>query len=309
MKILVLGAGALGGYYGARLIEAGADVTFLVRPAREQRLAEQGLVVRSSLGDFSRKVKTIVSAKDSETYDAILFTCKAYDLASAVEAIAPAAGSDTCIVPLLNGMAVYDVLDTRFGADRVLGGISYIATTLTPAGEIAHLSPMDTLIVGARRPGQESRARAFFEYASKSAGTRVLSGQIEQALWEKWVMICAGAASTCLMRATIGEILQTASGSDVIRGILAECEAVARAAGHEPGAEAKQSMGAALLDPASNWAASMMRDIDAKASRIEADAVVGDMIRRGHQAGLHTPLLEVAYAHLQAYEVSQRRRQ
>lgn len=302
MKILVLGAGALGGYYGARLLEAGADVTFLVRPPRAARLKEQGLVVRSAMGDFSKSIKTILAEQILQPYDAILLTCKAYDLEAATESIAPAVGDDTFIVPLLNGLAAYDALDQRFGAKRVLGGISYIATSLTKSGEIAHLSPFDKLVVGARESTQVDKVEAFHELASKSKGIRLLSDQIEQELWEKWVMICAGAAVTCLMRSAIGDIIKTDAGEEIIKSILDECVAVARESGYEPRQEAKKSFSESLLDINSRWAASMMRDIGANAPRIEADAIVGDMIRRGKRYGIDTPFLVIAYTHLQAYQ-------
>lgn len=302
MKILVLGAGALGGYYGARLIEAGADVTFLVRPHRAKLLAENGLVIRSAMGDFSQKVATVVANEITRPYDAILVTCKAYDLDGAVEAIAPAVGSETVIIPLLNGLCAYDTLDKRFGVERVMGGVSYIATNLMKTGEIVHLSPFDRFYIGARHSAQTIKAQTFYELASKSSGTRELSAHIEQDLWEKWVMISAGAAITCLMRATIGDIMKTKGGAEAIAAVLDECESVARATGYELRPNAKKSARATLLDSGSTWAASMMRDIDAGAPRIEADAIVGDMIQRGRRLNVSTRLLEFAYVHLQTYE-------
>lgn len=206
MKIMVLGAGALGGYYGARLMEAGAHVTLLVRPARAAPLKEQGLVIHSPLGDFSGTVTTTLAEEVSQPYDTILLACKAYDLEGAMDSIALAVGEDTLIIPLLNGLSAYDTLDKRFGAHRVAGGVSYIATSLTTSGEVVHLSPFDKLLVGARRPSQSTKVEALYEFASTSKGTRALSDHIEQELWEKWVMLCAGAAATCLMRSAIGEI-------------------------------------------------------------------------------------------------------
>lgn len=303
MKILVLGAGALGGYYGARLMEAGADVTFLVRPPRTTLLRDQGLVVKSPMGDFSGTVTTTTAEEVSHPFDVILLTCKAYDLESATNSIAPAVGEDTLIIPLLNGLAAYDMLDKRFGAHHVAGGVSYIATSLRSSGDIVHLNPSDKLLVGARQPAQSDRVKAFHEIASKSDGTRMLSDHIEQELWEKWVMICAGAAVTCLMRSSIGDILKTNEGEEIIKSILDECIAVARESGYEPRPEAKRSADGVLLARDSGWAASMMRDIDANAPRIEADAIVGDMIRRGERYATDTHLLKIAYAHLQAYQV------
>ena len=306
MKILVLGAGALGGYYGARLIEAGANVTFAVRAGRAAQLDRDGLVVASPLGDFSRPVQTMLAGDDHGLFDLVLLTCKAYDLDSAIGTIAPAVGPATAILPLLNGLAVYDRLDAVFGRPRVMGGVSYIATTLDPSGTVRHLSPFDRLSIGARDAAQAATARAVHEFAARSAGTRTLSHAIEQELWEKWVTICAGAAATCLLRATVGEIVSTRDGADIVERILAECIAVATEAGYAPRAEALAAARTTLLAENSTWAASMMRDIAANARRIESDAIIGDMIAAGERSGVATPMLRVAYCSVDAYAARQR---
>lgn len=301
MRILVLGAGALGGYYGARLLEAGADVTFLVRPKRQEVLQANGIAVKSVSGDTLSNVKTVLAEDVDARYDLVLLTCKAYDLKSAIASIAPAVAENSVILPLLNGLATYDALDRHFGRHRVLGGIAYIATKLLPNGDIAHLSPFDKLIIGPRDPVQTDAARKIFECFSRTAGDRTLSERIEAQLWEKWVMVCAGAAATCLMRATIGQIMHTARGEHLIRALISECQQVARSSGFALEDAAVCSLESSLLDPDSAWAASMMRDIDIGAQQIEAGAIVGDMIQRAKQHSIDTPYLDVAYSHLQAY--------
>jgi 2-dehydropantoate 2-reductase len=302
MKILVLGAGALGGYYGARLAQAGADVTFLVRPKRSALLVERGLCVHSPLGDFHGQVNTVLAQDINSHYDAVLLTCKAYDLDSAVAAIKPAVGPATVIVPLPNGLAAYDSLDQHFGRERVMGGVAYIATSLNDSGEIVHLSELDRLSMGARSDRHVGVARAFYELVARTPGSRSLSEQIEQELWEKWVMISAGAAITCLMRAPICGISRASEGHRLIEQMLAECIEVARSNGFTPRVEAEKTIRGNLLDPNSKWAASMMRDIAKGAPKIEVDAIVGDMVRRAQAHGLQTPLLRIALCHLQSYE-------
>ena len=123
MRILVVGAGAIGGYFGGRLLQAGSDVTFLVRPKRASELASAGLVIRSPAGDVTLKNPPTVQAdKLAETFDVVLLSCKAFDLEDAIKSFAPAVGPKTAIIPLLNGMLHLDVLDKKFGADRVLAG-------------------------------------------------------------------------------------------------------------------------------------------------------------------------------------------
>lgn len=178
MKVLILGAGALGGYYGARLLQAGVDVTFLVRQERQEKLRSQGIVLRSAAGDFQAKVN-MASAEDVDPlYDVVLLTCKAYDLDSAIASIAPAVADTSIILPLLNGVSAYDTLDRRFGRRRVLGGIAYVATTLLPNGEIVHFSPFDKLVIGARDPIHADAATKIHEVFSSAPGDRILSDRI-----------------------------------------------------------------------------------------------------------------------------------
>lgn len=185
MKLLVLGAGAIGGYYGARLIEDGASVTFLVRSERRRLLDEHGLVVTSPLGDFCRQVRTVGDASVSGSFDLVLLACKGYDLASAMTAVAPAVEAGAFVLPLLNGVGIYRALDERFGRARVLGGVAQIATMVRPDGSIAHLSPLDSLVWGPRAPEAEGVSAQLLQAFTSKAGTRREAGDIVQQLWNK----------------------------------------------------------------------------------------------------------------------------
>ena len=307
MKILILGAGGVGGYFGGRLIESGADVTFLVREGRARQLAEHGLVIKSPVGDATLPVRTLTAADPAQAFDLIILTCKAYDLESAVDAAAPhmAAGSGL-ILPLLNGMAHIDRLRERFGADRVLGGLCGIFATMSPAGEMLHLDKFARIAFGRfqdqmerkvleRAAGAVERIFAAANIASKR------SEPIEQGLWEKWVLLATMAGSTCLMRGSVGAILGTADGTAIMEELLVENISVATAAGFPP-SEAGLANGRGILFAAGSPAtASMMRDIK-KSGAIEGDHIIGDMLRRARDFGLATPLLRVANAHLQTYD-------
>lgn len=306
MKILVLGAGGMGGYYGARLIEAGADVTFLVRPQRADALARHGLRMRSELGDFEAPVRRVMAGDTGHGYDLVLLACKTYDLDAAMDAIAPAVTGHAAVLPLLNGLSAYDALDRRFGRARVLGGVSYIATTLAADGAISHAGRVDKLIVGARSADTEALARDFHALISRTPGVRALSADIDQALWNKWAMIAAGALMTCLMRGTVGDIVKTRDGRALMEQAIDECRSVAELAGHALPDDVLADVRGRLLDESSTWAASMMRDIAQGAPRIEADAIVGDLIARAAQSGIDLPLSRIAYCHLQVYEGRQR---
>jgi 2-dehydropantoate 2-reductase len=301
MRILVLGAGATGGYYGGRLLEAGRDVSFLVRPRRATELADTGLVIRSPLGSAKLKPRIIREGELQESFDLILLTCKAYDLAGAVEAIAPAVGRKTTIMPLLNGLQHFDVLDARFGSERVLGGLCSIAVTLGDKGAIHHLSPMHVLRFGERTAEASERVAAI---EAQFAGVNVdakASRDVMQALWEKWVMLASLAGMTCLMRASIGDIVASPHGEKLMLQMLDECAAVAAAYNRAPRPAVLEDTRALLTKAGSAFTASMLRDIEA-GNRVEADHILGDLIARGSRTGVFTSLLEIAYCHVKAYE-------
>jgi 2-dehydropantoate 2-reductase len=310
MRILVVGAGAIGGYFGGRLLEAGRDVTFLVRPRRAAELASSGLVIKSAAGNFALPSPPVLLADQlGAPFDLILLSLKAYDLDGAIASFAPAVGSNTAILPLLNGMHHLDILDARFGREHVLGGLCYIAATLDPHGAIVHLNNDDELAFGERDGGQSDRIRAI---AGEMAGVLFkarASENILQDMWEKWVFLATLAASTCLMRAAIGDIVESPGGKDFMLGLLEECRATAQANGHAPGDAFMARTSATLTAEGSTLTASMLRDIE-RGARIEADHIVGDLTRRGGEIGAQSgklSLLQLAYAHLKAYEARQRR--
>ncbi|VVE49639.1 ketopantoate reductase family protein [Pandoraea anhela] len=301
MKILVLGAGAIGGYYGARLAQAGANVTYLVREKRAEVLAKQGLTIRSELGDVQQSVATVVGRDVTPEYDLILLASRTYDLDSAIESIAPAMGERTVILPFLNGMSVYERLDATFGRHRVMGGVSYIATTLLPSGEILHQGSGDNVIVGARTQAMRPLAQDVYDLFAQSRGTRALSEQIEQALWSKWIAVSCAGIMTCLMRGNVGQIMATRDGEALMRRTMSEGRAIAQAEGYPIPEAAVKQMEALLLAPKSTWASSMARDIASGAKRLEADAIVGDLVTRAEKHGIDATMTRAAYCQLQVY--------
>src|SRR5882757_720777 len=270
MKTLILGAGAIGGYIGGRLQQSGADVTFLVRPARREALGKDGLVIKSPKGDITQKVKTVLKGGEGGPYDIVLLTNKAYDMDSALEAIAPAIRSNTIVVPLLNGMNHLDVLDAKFGAGRVAGGVARIGVALSPKGEILHTSPFAAFSVG-ERDGKAARpALVEFAATNKKAGLDGgLHQDIVQDLWDKWVFLCTLAALCCLMRGTSGDILAAEEGQAVVLETLEECRKVAVASGHDPSAKGLEFARQSLTQKGSLFAASMLHDLE-KGSMVEA---------------------------------------
>jgi len=308
-RILVLGAGGTGGYFGGRLAEAGADVTFLVRPARAAQLQRDGLLIRSRLGDAALQVahvtaETLPDALATRPFDLVMLSCKAYDLDSGVEAIVPAVGGDTTIMPILNGLRHYQALDARFGRERVLGGLCFINAAKAEDGAVLHLGPQARLVFGERdTPTDSTRVAALAAACANARFEHVASPDIALEMWVKYTFLTTLAAGTCLMRADIGTIVDTDHGREFMRALYAESLAIAAAQGH-PIPEAEQATSLAILtaDKIPNKA-SMLRDLEA-GREVEAGHIIGDMISRARAraAACPVPLLQAAYCHLQAYQ-------
>jgi 2-dehydropantoate 2-reductase len=285
-RFLVLGAGAVGGYFGGRLAEAKADVTFLVRPARAAALNERGLVIESPMGDLRLPVQVATADTLSGVFDTVLLTAKAYDLEQALAAIRPAVGPETAIFPVLNGLRHLDQLDAAFGPERVLGGVAYIAATLTAEGTIRHLNRVHGIAFGERSGAISRRVEAIAGAFAASPVNASISDSILLDMWEKFVMISSLAGMNCLMRGSVGDI---------------ECQAAATASGFPPREGHREQCRAMLTERGSNFSASMRRDLEA-GLRTEGDQVLGDMLRRARANGIDAPLLRTAVCHLQVHE-------
>jgi 2-dehydropantoate 2-reductase len=304
MRTLVVGAGAIGGYFGGRLLEIGRELTFLVRPRRAAELTRTGLAIRSRLGDADLPEPPLVFADQlAETFDLVLLACKAYDLDGAMASVAPAVGPDTAILPLLNGIRHLDAVQARFGAAHVLGGQCVISTTLDPEGRIVHLGDAHTLTFGELDGSASARIEAIGNEFSAARFEARPSNAILQEMWEKWVFISASAGITCLMRAAVGDIV-AAGAADLAAMLFAECAAIAARAGFAPRPEFAERTRAMLTAPNSPLTASMLRDIE-RGALVEADHILGDLLRRA--ASTDGLLLRIAYAHAKAYEARRAR--
>ena len=305
MRLLFLGAGAVGGYFGGRLAEAGQDVTFLVRAKRQQQLAD-GLKIDSPMGDAVIPLRTILSGDATdETFDLIVLTSKAYGLDGALDGIAPYVREGTTILPLLNGLAHLNQIETRFPDAVVLGGVAQIPAELTPDGTVLHKGKLAGLIVGPR-PGQESSealAQDFVDLSAQAGIAARFSRNPMQDMWDKWIYLCTLAAATTLCRADVGAILRTQNGAMLLNGLLDECTAVATAEGYPPTTKKMEGYREQLSDRDSKWSASMRVDLE-RGNPTEADHILGQMIARAQKHGLPCPLLRTCYTPLQVYEGS-----
>ena len=301
MRILIVGAGAVGGYFGGRLAQAGCDVTFLVRPSRARHLAQDGLRIISPQGDAVVDPKLITAEEIDSPYDFIFLSVKAYTLEAAMNDFAAAVGPETMIFPVLNGMRHIDLLTKRFGEHSVIGGVCLVASEIDNEGRIVQLADFQRLVYGESNGETTPRLQALHAALHGAGFDARLSTDIMQAMWEKWVQLASLGAITCLMRGTIGEIVAAPGGADLSLKVLDESAAVAAACGHKPSEALFARHAAAMTEPGSSLTSSMYRDLR-KGAPVEADHILGDLIARGDAHGVAAPLLKAAFVNLRVYQ-------
>jgi 2-dehydropantoate 2-reductase len=301
MRILIVGAGAVGGYFGARLARAGRDVTFLVRASRAAQLRRDGLRVVSPHGDVFLTPKLIGAGEIDGPYDLVFLSVKAYALEPAIHDFAPAVGPETMILPVLNGMRHIDVLTQRFGEAAVLGGVCLVATEIDNGGRIVQLAEFQQLVYGERNGEVTPRLQALDATLYGAGFDANLSTEIIQAMWEKWVMLASLGAVTCLMRGAIGEVVAIPGGAGLSLQLLNECAAVSAACGHQPSEIFQSRQAAAMTAQGSPLTSSMYRDL-IKGAPVEVDHILGDLLQRAVMEGVATPLLNAAFINLRIYQ-------
>lgn len=302
MRILCLGAGAIGGYFGGRLVEAGTDVEFLVREARKARIASDGLRIESKYGNCHLKVKAVTADEAKGPYDIVLLTCKAYDLAGAMAAIEPFVEPNTAVLPLLNGVAHIEVLNEKFGRNRVLGGVAKISVTLSPDGTIKHLNDWRYITMGEQSGEMSERVLKLKAAFDKTSVVATAVPNIMQMMWEKVVHLSTVAGMTCAMRASVGDIARTDDGTAMLIELLERNAKIAGQEGHAPSEEFLAEYRQLFHDKSSPYMASMLRDIE-RGGPIEADHILGFMLKKARQYGIDPVLHQFIFVHVQAYEL------
>ncbi|MCY0926590.1 2-dehydropantoate 2-reductase [Streptomyces sp. H27-H1] len=303
MRILTVGAGAAGGYFGARLARAGRDVTFLVRPRRAEALRARGLRVSGPGEEIALAPHLVTADALAGTYDLVLLSVKSTSLEAAVRDLAPAVGPGTAILPLLNGMAHLDHLADRFGDAAVLGGVAKVVTTLNEHGDIVRLAPPAVVLTGERDGRPSARVDAVREVLAGAGIDTPHVPDIIGAMWHKWVFITTLAAVTSLARGAVGEVNAVPGGTEFGLAVLAEAAAVSAASGH-PVPESELAFTArTLAAPDSPLTPSMYRDLLA-GHPTEVEHVLGDLSARARSLAVPTPLLDLAALQLR---VNQRR--
>jgi 2-dehydropantoate 2-reductase len=301
MKILVIGAGAVGGYFGGRLAQAGRDVTFLVRGRQADTIRRQGLQIVSPHGNATLHPTTLLANELSGAFDLILLSVKGYGLEPAMDDFAPAVGKATMILPVLNGMRHIDLLIKRFGKDGVIGGACLVSSEVDKDGRIVQLTGTQRLVYGELCGGISERMNHLDAVMQGSGFEARISPDITQEMWQKWIQLSSLGALTCLMRGTVGEVEAVPGGADTAKQILLESSSIATACGHPPREDFLSKARSTLTTRGSNLTSSMYRDL-VKGARVEADQIIGDLLDRGHRLGVATPLLQAAYINLKIYE-------
>ncbi|MFC7533698.1 ketopantoate reductase family protein [Actinoplanes sp. GCM10030250] len=302
MRTLVVGAGATGGYFGGRLIQAGRDVTFLVRPGRAAALADRGLRIKGPGEETVLTPRTVTAGTIDGPYDLVLLAVKSYSLEPALADLAPAAGTRTVIVPLLNGMRHVEAMVGAFGPERAWGGVCMIHATVDADGDIVQMTGLHRMVFGPLEGAADDRLEAVTATLTGAGFDCRASAAIVHEMWEKWVLLATMGAATTLMRASVGAINAAPGGAAFGQALAAEAVAVATAAGWAPRAKALAMLESAIstTEPTTS---SMYRDL-IQGLPVEADAIVGDMVTEAARHGVAAPLLSAAYTGLSIYSAT-----
>lgn len=299
MRILVVGAGATGGYFGARLAQAGRDVTFLVRERRFQQLQQTGLVLKTPGGTEVIPPQLAQASTLDDHFDLIILTVKSFGLDQAMNDIAPAVGPDTLIMPILNGMRHIDTLRARFG-DKVIGGLCKINATLGENGEVMQMTPLHRLYYGALDGNNDARLQRIDETLRAAQFDTIFSDNIISELWEKWLLLSTLGAVCCIARGNTQQVLNSNGGEALLQTIFGEVLAVLSAEGYQQRPAVTAKIYETLNNSQAAMTSSMYRDLT-QGFEIEADQVIGDLLVRGARSGIVTPLLNAVYVNLQVY--------
>ena len=300
MKILIVGAGGIGGYFGARLIQIGADVTYLLREKRQKLIQEKGLSIETPKGNFVVHPQTVRAEALQPIYDLIILAPKAYDLADSLQSIAKAS-SRGVILPFLNGLTHLQTLDQAFGKSRVMGGVAHIGAMITESGSIKQLTDLNVLTVGHRSDAHKELAQKFHQICNEAEFKNIYSDNIEQGLWDKWVLLATLAGMTTVTRGNVGQITASPYGKTLTEQMYQECCAIAKAY-QFPITDSAQTKALELLTQKdSSFSASMLRDLNSH-HPTEHEHVLGELIRLGDQHAVQSDLLKLAYIHMNVEE-------
>ena len=297
MKILILGAGAIGGFFGAHLMKSGANVSFLVREKRKDELKKSGINIFSINGELKVNPKLLDKNLSGQHFDVIILTNKSYDLIESIREIKPYVNK-AVIIPLLNGMAHYEILDKEFGKEKIFGGTAYISTAMNNYGSIQQITSRASIKFGPRTQKNINIANEFYEICKETEFECDFSDHIELDLWRKYVLIGATAASTVLFQKPLGEISATTYGKSLIIEIHEECKKIVLSKGYDIGIEATNYNLKLITDKDSLLKASMLRDFES-GKKTECEHILGYLIELAERNNLQCDLIKAAHTRIQ----------
>lgn len=298
-RVLVVGAGATGGFFGAHLIRAERDVTFLVRPARAAALRSDGLRLSTARGETVLAARSATAAELDGAYDIVLLSVKADALPTALDDISPAVDGSTVVIPFLNGMDHIEAIDERFPG-RLLGGVVKVAAQLTADGVIAVSGPTASMEIGELTGEVSERARRAADVLNVEGYDFSLSAGILTSLWHKWVFISTVSVICCTATGTIGDVAAVPGGAEFAAAALEEAAAISKAAGHPLPAAQREWLQSFVTQAGSPFAPSLYRDV-LDGRHTEVEAVLASFSAAASGFGIDTPLLNLAVMRLRLH--------
>lgn len=298
MRIAIVGAGAVGGYYGARLAAAGHQVLFLARGTRAAALRRAGLEVRSELGDLRvDPVEVIEDARAAGPVELVIVAVKLWDTEAAAREMAPLVGEGTAVVSLQNGVEKEETIAGVIGEAPVLGGVTYILADRAAPGVVVHSGRLQRVVVGELSGGVSRRVAAVVAALAAAGIDAVASPDVRREIWEKLAFLAATSAATAVTRQTIGAVRSHPATRELLRAAMAEAVTVARAEGLEIADGFVEERLRFVDTLPADGRASMAHDL-LRGARLELDWLSGAVVRRGARAGLPTPVHSTLYAAL-----------
>lgn len=306
MKILIMGTGGVGGYYGGLLAQQGNEVTFIARGAHLYALRHEGLKVSSVHGDFT---VFPASATDDpakgEPVDLVLFCVKTYNTDDAAEAIRPVIGSETVVMSLQNGVDAAERIGKVIGQEHVVGGVTWLSSAVEAPGVIRQISQFRRIVFGELGGGRSERIQSIFEVLNKTGITVEISEDIQKVLWTKLVFIAAVSSIGSLTRLPMGDYRAIPATRDLLTRIMQEVESVARAKGINLDADVVEKWLEFIDDAGPHIKPSMQLDIES-GHRTELESMIGVVGRKGREIGVPTPVVDFAYSSLLPVELKAR---
>lgn len=306
MKIMIMGTGGVGGYYGGLLAQQGNDVTFIARSAHLEAIRANGLQIKSIFGDFSvNPAKATDNPAEVGIVDLILFCTKTYSTDKAAQAIKPVIGPQTAVLSLQNGVDAVERIGKIVGQEHVIGGATWLSSAVEAPGIIKHVSQFRRIVFGELHGSRSERIQNIFKVLENIGVTVEVSENILKVLWTKFVFISSASSFGSLTRLPMGEYRSVPETRTMITGLMHEVEAVARGQGIELDEDVVQKSLDFIDNAAPHIKASMQLDVDA-GRKTELDAMVGVIGRKGRELGVSTPIADFVYASLLPIELKAR---